>query len=92
MLTNDYYLRLRIPETMRRQLLKSATLNNRSMTAEILTRLQRSLEPGDRLETASEGLKVMKERLSSLEEQFRLHIEKTSENYPSNGVFRIAGE
>ncbi|CAN7170169.1 Arc family DNA-binding protein [Rhizobium sp. LjRoot30] len=92
MSNNEYYLRLRIPETVRRQLMKSATLNNRSMTAEILTRLQTSFESGDNLGTADDELQAMQERLLSLEEQFRRHIAKANEHYPSRKAFRIAGE
>ncbi|PWE56087.1 hypothetical protein DEM27_11655 [Metarhizobium album] len=89
---NEYYLRLRIPETMRRDLMKSATLNNRSMTAEILTRLQNSFETGNRFEAADDSMQEMRDRISCLEEQFRHYLATTNEQYPSRKTLRIAGE
>lgn len=42
MAKEDPYFRLRVPEHLKAQIEKSAAANNRSMTAEIISRLERS--------------------------------------------------
>ena len=47
MAREDLHFRLRIPEDLKNRVEKSATDNHRSMTAEIVARLQRSFEVDD---------------------------------------------
>jgi hypothetical protein len=47
--TDDVQLKLRFKEALRRQLERAAADNNRSINAEIISRLESTFEAGDRL-------------------------------------------
>ncbi len=68
MARDDLQFRLRIPEALKAQIEKSAAENNRSMTAEIISRLERSYELDPQLP----------EMQSSIDELFRI-VEKLSD-------------
>lgn len=69
MAKDDPYFRLRVPEKLKAQIEKSAAASNRSMTAEIISRLEKSYE-SDELDI--EGLFA---RVDELEAIISVHDE-----------------
>jgi hypothetical protein len=67
MAKDDPYFRLRVPENLKAQIEKSAAESNRSMTAEIISRLERSYDVDDRLSDAPEWLADHEKRIDQLE-------------------------
>lgn len=61
MARDDPHLRLRIPESLKDQVEASAKANNRSMNAEIISRLERSFDVDD-------GLVGLETRVANIEE------------------------
>ena len=69
MAREDLHFRLRIPEGLKAQIEKSASANNRSMTAEIISRLERSYSINVELTDASAALVDHEQRLERLEQR-----------------------
>ncbi|WYK04474.1 Arc family DNA-binding protein [Cereibacter sphaeroides f. sp. denitrificans] len=70
---------LRLPDGMRGQLKAAAAINNRSMNAEIVARLEQSLAseiPKYRMELTLEQLKTLQVML----ERYRIHLEDGAQN------------
>lgn len=77
MAKDDLYFRLRIPEELKAKVAEAAEANNRSMTAEILTRLAMSFPNPDfdRLARAQ----ALKSRERQVEEQVRYLTESLAD-------------
>ncbi|MDH2092315.1 Arc family DNA-binding protein [Rhizobium pusense] len=75
MAKDDPYFRLRIPEALKAQIEKSAGENNRSMTAEIISRLERSYEIDDSFQETIDTVNDMYTRLEKLEYKVSEHDE-----------------
>lgn len=71
MARDDLHFRLRIPEALKAQIEASAKANNRSMTAEMVSRLERSFDLDSDLNTVSDTVDDHEYRLDKLEEQMR---------------------
>lgn len=71
MAREDSHFRLRIPEDLKRQVEAEAVKNNRSMTAEIISRLERSFEAEPDWEARIEPLRI---RLAKLEMRFEKRL------------------
>lgn len=69
MAREDAHFRLRIPEALKRRIEGEASANNRSITAEILVRLERSFEDAEKIEELDENMADVYRRLERLEEQ-----------------------
>lgn len=65
---DDPHFRLRIPEELKAQIEKSAATNNRSMTAEIVSRLERSFDVDGDWSNALENIDDALKRISKLED------------------------
>ena len=63
----DSHFRLRIPEALKSQVAKAATANNRSITAEIISRLDRSFTVEPEWEQAIASTRELDDRLTRLE-------------------------
>lgn len=73
MARDDLHFRLRIPEELKARIEKSAAENNRSITAEIVSRLERSFDVVPEWEEAIGNLNDLWERVDSLESLVRDH-------------------
>lgn len=67
MARDDPHLRLRIPEALKDQIAASAVANNRSMNAEIVSRLERSFDLDSTVGELEEGQSDHERRLESIE-------------------------
>lgn len=67
MARDDLHFRLRIPEALKAQIEQAAASNNRSLTAEIISRLERSFEIVPEWENSIENINDMLVRLERLE-------------------------
>lgn len=67
MARDDLHFRLRIPETLKDLIEKAAAANNRSMTAEIVSRLDRSFEIQDEWKNAIDNISDALLRIERLE-------------------------
>jgi hypothetical protein len=74
MARDDLHFRLRIPEALKARIEESAAQNNRSMTAEIVSRLERSYEFAEELEG---GLADAVERIEALERHVATLLQHT---------------
>ena len=69
MARDDLHFRLRIPESLKERIEKSASANNRSITAEIVSRLELSFDQADEWENALENINDALGRIDKLESQ-----------------------
>lgn len=69
MAREDLHFRLRIPEALKELVEKSAENNRRSMTAEIVARLERSFDLDDGLSELDSGFTDHEKRIDKLESQ-----------------------
>lgn len=67
MARDDLQFRLRIPEALKAQIEKSAAENNRSMTAEIISRLERSYEIDPNISEMQGGIDELFRMMEKLE-------------------------
>ena len=67
MAREDLHFRLRIPETLKERIEQSALENNRSVTAEIVSRLERSFSVVPEWENAIENMHDAISRIEALE-------------------------
>jgi plasmid maintenance system antidote protein VapI len=67
MARDDLHFRLRIPEALKAQIEQAATANNRSVTAEIVSRLERSFDIVPEWENAIENMHDAIARIDKLE-------------------------
>lgn len=75
MARDDLHFRLRIPEELKSRIEKSAAENNRSMTAEIVSRLERSFDIEPLWEDTISNVEYLLERADRIEEVLRAHDE-----------------
>ena len=68
----DPYFRLRVPETLKARIEKSAAENNRSMTAEIISRLSKSFEYEAAASEIEEILQEHRQRLKRIERHLNI--------------------
>lgn len=68
MARDDPYFRLRIPEALKARVEKSAAESNRSMTAEIISRLEQSYSITDELPNALENIDDLINRVGKIED------------------------
>ncbi|SBW12703.1 conserved hypothetical protein [uncultured Alphaproteobacteria bacterium] len=73
MARDDLHFRLRIPEELKARIEKSAAENNRSITAEIVSRLERSFDVVPEWEEAIGNLNDLWERVEGMDEMVREH-------------------
>ncbi|WP_082400777.1 Arc family DNA-binding protein [Gemmobacter sp. LW-1] len=76
MARDDLHFRLRIPEALKAQLEESAASNNRSVTAEIVSRLERSFSVVPEWENAIENMNDLWKRVEVLEGMVQDHDER----------------
>lgn len=76
MARDDLHFRLRIPEALKARIEKSAAENHHSMTAEIISRLERSYEIDSTLEETVETVSEIYARLDRVEAMVRDHEER----------------
>lgn len=69
MARDDLQFRLRIPETLKAQIEKSAAENNRSMTAEIVSRLERSYDIDENIPEINDSIVDLLRRMEKVEER-----------------------
>jgi hypothetical protein len=69
MARDDLHFRLRIPEDLKARIEKIAAENGRSMTAEIVVRLERSFKLEETLEDLQASTEVAHERIDDLQAQ-----------------------
>ena len=85
MARDDLHFRLRIPEALKERIEKSATANNRSITAEIVSRLEQSFDQADEWSNALENIADALSRIGRLEvEVMDLQQMTGSRDYPGN--------
>lgn len=85
MARDDPHFRLRIPEALKSRIEKSASDNNRSMTAEIVSRLEQSFEVTDEWSNALENINDALSRIETLERQMQDVLYRTgSRDYPGS--------
>ena len=85
MARDDLHFRLRIPEALKERIEKSATTNNRSITAEIVSRLEQSFDQADEWNNALENIADALSRIGRLEvEVMDLQQMTGSRDYPGN--------
>lgn len=63
MARDDLHFRLRIPDTLKERIEAAAATNNRSMTAEIISRLERSFEMEDEWQNTLERVSDLESKL-----------------------------
>lgn len=63
MARDDLHFRLRIPDTLKERIEAAAAANNRSMTAEIVSRLERSFEMEDEWQNTLERVSDLESKL-----------------------------
>lgn len=69
MARDDLHFRLRIPEALKARIEASAAENNRSMTAEMVSRLERSFEIAEAWEDGLASVEEAHRRIDALEKQ-----------------------
>jgi DNA-directed RNA polymerase specialized sigma subunit len=80
-LTDQVQLKLRFEEKLRRKLEKAAEKNDRSMNAEIVNRLERSLQDQEILTEIRNELAAMKQAMTETqEEQFERFLKEWQED------------
>jgi DNA-directed RNA polymerase specialized sigma subunit len=80
-LTDQVQLKLRFDEKLRRKLEKAAEKNDRSMNAEIVNRLERSLQDQEILTEIRNELAAMKQAMTETqEEQFERFLKQWQED------------
>jgi SMC interacting uncharacterized protein involved in chromosome segregation len=72
MAKEDPYFRLRVPETLKSRIEKSAAENNRSMTAEIISRLDKSFVYEVATNEVEKILEEHRQRLKRIERHLKL--------------------
>ncbi len=75
MAADDPYFRLRVPEALKARIMQSAAENNRSMTAEILSRLEWSFEIEPEWKDMAETVNDLLKRFEQTERMVRDHDE-----------------
>ena len=78
--SDEAHFRIRIPAPLKARIQKAAGENNRSMTAEIVSRLERSFDIVPEWEEAIENVKELWGKVEALESRVADHDE---ELYPS---------
>ncbi len=73
MAREDTHFRLRISEALKARITESAAENNRSMTAEIISRLERSFEIALKWEEALLDIEELKGQVADLERAIEEH-------------------
>ncbi|MCA1971317.1 MAG: Arc family DNA-binding protein [Caenispirillum sp.] len=76
MARDDLHFRLRIPEALKARIEKSAAENNRSMTAEIVSRLERSFNIEPEWTEAIQDVSELWRRVDEIERMVRDHDER----------------
>jgi uncharacterized protein YaaN involved in tellurite resistance len=85
MAREDLHFRLRIPEALKERIEAAAASNNRSMTAEIISRLEVSFEREADWENALENIADALARIEKLESQVEdLRYSTGSRDYAGN--------
>lgn len=73
MARDDPYFRLRIPEALKARIEKSAAEANRSMTAEIISRLERSYDVEPEWDKAIDDVEDLLRRVEKIEDALMGH-------------------
>jgi len=76
MARDDPYFRLRIPEALKAKVEAASAASQRSMTAEIISRLERSFDLDDGLTELDEGFTDHEKRIDLLESQVQTLMEQ----------------
>lgn len=79
MAREDLHFRLRIPEALKERIEAAAASNNRSMTAEIISRLEVSFDREADWENALKNIDDLMERVESLERGQSDHDDKLAD-------------
>ncbi|WP_376742341.1 Arc family DNA-binding protein [Ensifer canadensis] len=96
MAREDLHFRLRIPEEIKARIEQAASLNERSMTAEIISRLQWTLGPADeefqelqgKLEESTDQVRELTWKVGFLEKDIALRREQLREEIQKGEVLR----
>lgn len=91
MAREDLHFRLRIPEELKVRVEASAEVNNRSMTAEIVSRLAESLDNDARLRLANASIQDLRGRLA-YQEGLNASFRQTNQIYLKYLVKAVNGE